>query len=88
MVWRALGGRGEKGPILCPSAQLVDDRCFPTHEVSLLDMVTGIAYQAQVESQIVDAGNLHGEQLAGFEQVVEIGFGVDSVHVTAIGIDG
>ena len=51
-------------------------------------MLTGIGYESQVEGQVVDAGYLHGQQLLGLEEVVEVGLGVDAVDVAAIGIDG
>ena len=36
--------------------------------------------QSEVERQIVDGGYLHGQQLLGLEEVVQIGFRVDAVY--------
>ena len=40
-------------------------------------MLTGIGNQAQIEGEIVDRRNLHGQQLLGFKEVVEIGLGMN-----------
>ena len=44
--------------------------------------------QSEVEGQIVYRGYLHGQQLLGFEQVVQIGLRVDAVNVAAFGVYG
>ena len=51
-------------------------------------MVSGIGNEAQIEAQVVYACDLHSQQLLGFEEVVQIGFGVKSVDVAAVGVDG
>ena len=72
---------------LYPASQLVDDRALPCGEVSLLNMSPCICYQSQVECQVVYAGNLHGQQLLGLEEMVKICFRVDTVGLAAIFVD-
>ena len=43
-------------------------------------MVASLAHEPQVEGQVVDAGNLHGEDFLGNEQVAHIGLAVHPVH--------
>ena len=61
---------------------------LPLHEVALLDMLAGIGDQTQIEGEVMDAGNLHGQQLLRLEQVVQVGLGVDAVNIAAVGVDG
>ncbi len=52
-------------------------------------MATGFSDEPEVEGQVVDAGNLHGQEFLGLEEVVEIGSGVEGVHgCRAVGVDG
>ena len=50
-------------------------------------MFARIAHQSEIEGEVVDAGNLHGKEFLGLEQMMEVGLGVDAVHIAAIGID-
>jgi hypothetical protein len=36
-------------------------------EVTLLDMLAGIADKSEIESEVVDGGNLHGQQFLCLE---------------------
>ena len=36
----------------------------------------------------MDAGYLHGEQLLRLKQMVQVGFRVDAIYLTAVGVDG
>ena len=65
---------------------MLNDGPFPLHEVSCHDMQTGIRHQSQVEGEIVDRGNLHGQQFLGLEKMVQIGLGMDTVDLTALRI--
>ena len=49
--------------LLYSSSEVIDNVRFPLHEVALLDVHARIGRQSQVESQVVDAGYLHGKQL-------------------------
>ena len=60
-------------------SELVDDASLPCCEVTVDDVLSGISHKAEIESQIVDGGNLHGQQLARFEQVVQVSLGVHLV---------
>lgn len=66
----------------------MDDTCLPGREIALLDMFSCVADESQVERQIVNACYLHGKQFLCLEQMVQIGFGVESVYLAAVGING
>ena len=51
-------------------------------------MCARVTHKTQVESKVVDGCNLHGQQLLGFEQVVQVGFRVNAVDGTPFWIDG
>ena len=51
-------------------------------------MLSGIGYQPQVEGEVMDRGYLHGQQFLRLEEMMEIGLRVDTVYLTAIGING
>lgn len=51
-------------------------------------MLTGISNQSQVESKVVDRGNLHGKQFLRLEQMMEICLRVYAVDITSVRVDG
>ena len=68
------------------SAEVVDDGAFPLCEVSGDDMLACVAHQPEIEAEVMDACYLHGKQLLRFEEVVKIGFRVDVVNKTSVGV--
>ena len=51
-------------------------------------MLTCVSDKPQVESEVVDAGNLQCQQFLGLEEMVEIGLGVQTVELTSVRVDG
>ena len=70
------------------SSQLVDDTCLPCHEVASFDVVACVGDETEVEREVVDAGNLHCEQLLRLKQVVEVSLRIDAVDIATVGVDG
>lgn len=54
---------------------------FPGLEVALEDMLSCFADEPEVEGEVVDGGDLHGEDFSADEEMPEEGFGVKSVHI-------
>ena len=53
------------------------------------DVLAGFAYEPEVEGQVVDGGNLHGQQFLCVEQVAQVGTAVHRVYVRcSVGFDG
>ncbi len=66
---------------------MVDDGALPRHEVALLDMMAGVCNETEIERQVVDAGDLHSQQLLCLEEVVEVGLGGYAVDVAAVRVN-
>lgn len=52
-------------------------------KVALLDVGAGIGNEAQVEGEVMDAGYLHGQQLLGLEQVMQVSLAVPAYRLAA-----
>jgi hypothetical protein len=70
--------------MLSSQSKLIYYATFPCHEVTLLYMLTRIADQPEVESKVMDAGYLHGKQLSRLEEMMEVGFGGNTVYLASI----
>ena len=69
-------------------SQLVDDRIFPLHEVSLLDVLSRIGDESQIEGQVVYACYLHGQEFLCLEEVMQVSLGCDTVDVASVRVYG
>ena len=74
--------------MLHSATEVVDDAALPLGEVTLFYVTSGIAHESQIERQIVNRCYLHGQQLLCLEEMVQIGFGVNTVDLTSVFIDG
>ena len=62
---------------------------LPDREVVLENLSTGFFHQPEIEGQIVDAADLHSQQLTGLVEVVEIGTRILCVdEAMAVGVNG
>ena len=50
-------------------------------------MLTSVSNETKIERQVVDAGNLHSQQLLRLEQMVEVSLGVDAVYIATVRVD-